>query len=94
MNNLSEDVKGQQSERRKEYDENQELRAKIHKSIEEYKEIEKSYKDKMAAYNEKISKFQEELQKQLKDGELADIMKEHENAKKEFEGLMRKMKTT
>jgi len=30
----------------------------------------------------------------LKDGELADIMKEHENAKKEFEGLMKKMKNT
>jgi len=30
----------------------------------------------------------------LKDGELADIMKEHEAAKKEFEGLMRKMKGT
>jgi hypothetical protein len=30
----------------------------------------------------------------LKDGELADIMKEHESAKKEFESLMKKMKTT
>lgn len=40
MNSLSDDVKGQQSERKKEYDENQGLRDKIHKSIEEYKEIE------------------------------------------------------
>lgn len=47
MNVLSDDVKGQQSDRKKEYDENQELRAKITKSIDEYKEIEKSYKDKM-----------------------------------------------
>jgi hypothetical protein len=37
------------------------LRDKIHKSIEEYKEIEKDYKDKMGAYNDKITKFQEEL---------------------------------
>ena len=57
MNTLSEEVKGQQSERKKEYDENQELRNKIHKSIEEYKEIEKDYKDKMQVYNDKITKF-------------------------------------
>ena len=48
----------------------------------------------MGVYNDKISKVQEKLQKQLKDGELADIMKEHESAKKEFEALMKKMKTT
>ena len=47
MNTLSDEVKGQQTDRRKEYDENQELRTKIHKSIEEYKDIEKDYKDKM-----------------------------------------------
>lgn len=48
----------------------------------------------MATYNDKISKFQEDLQKQLKQGELADTMKEHEKAKNSFEGLMRKMKET
>ena len=61
MNSLSEEVKGKQNERKKEYEENQVLRDKIHKSIEEYKEIEKDYKDKMGAYNDKISKFQEDL---------------------------------
>ncbi len=61
MNTLSDEVKAQQTERKSEYEDNQQLREGIHKSIEDYKEIEKNYKDKMGLYNDKISKFQEEL---------------------------------
>ena len=57
MNKLSADISGTKEDRQKEYEQNQAIRAKIQKVIEEYKTKEADYKAKMEVFNEKIKTF-------------------------------------
>ncbi len=57
MNKLSADISGTKEDRQKEYEENQAIRAKISKVIEDYKAKESDYKAKMEVFNEKIKTF-------------------------------------
>ena len=57
MNKLSADISGTKEDRQKEYEENQAIRSKISKVIEEYKLKESDYKAKMEVFNEKIKTF-------------------------------------
>jgi|APSaa5957512535_1039671.scaffolds.fasta_scaffold84595_1 hypothetical protein len=54
MNQLSTDISGNKDSRQKEYELNQEIRAKIAKAIDEYKVQETDYKAKMEVFNKKI----------------------------------------
>lgn len=58
MNKLSANISETKEGRQKEYEENQAIRTKIQKVIEEYKVKEADYKAKMEVFNEKIKTFQ------------------------------------
>lgn len=75
MQGLTSEINQNKEERQKLYDYNSELREKIGKAIDAYKEKEDDYKNFMAEHNKKITVVQDKLQKELKDGELGQTIK-------------------
>lgn len=75
MAGLSTDLNDRKAERQKKFEENQEIRTKIQKAIDEYKLKEEEYKKQMEVFNGEISTVQENLQKELKTGAIGKIMK-------------------
>ena len=92
MSELSGEINVNKEQRQADYDNNQEIRNKIQKAIDEYKVKEDEYKKKMDQYNAKITDFQKDLNSELKEGELGQTIKKMEKEKGQYDTTINKLK--